>query len=788
MAELPSNRSRNRITRLVGRLRRRLEKRGDKFEKTWRVFQNLLRAWTAQAKVDSNLGGEENDGLATIGESGESHSQQSPEETNLETKNTVAEDVTKRGNEVGSAPAASVENKGVDIAGLESVCRLLNNIRLDPNGNQDDEQSLCDHIWGKLQDMMCVPEQLRTSRCVKADLDAMVEEFFGTMDSPDAPNQDLWTSATVFSLYLARKCLIVNRRENLEKSRKKMIDLVTSGRPEGVDPVRENRSKAFMSKLVRALFTVRSRDSFLKNKQAQVPTQSAACVEGKIKRNLFYGLSKAEGKPWVIPKAILSGGKIRVITLDSYENMTYARFNAYMFGRIRRQKWAIAGRSVQEWWDNQGGRLNDYSDVCSGDLQSATDTFNGALADICIEHVARLFGLSEGECEEMKSFTTRSSLKVADGDFRQQTRGQLMGSCLSFPILCLVSLTAWAVGTDFDIKTEKKQNNELLRALAKEPLGINGDDIVFGTEDGGAGWQRGVASIWGIVSPGKSLLSKWAFTVNSELWWREQPHWGEEFEHVGILRPSLLIGITDGRTAFAEESWEEYARSPLFESAALRKLIEKRLKTHLPPSMGGLGTSCRFVLDDVKEWWKNQKAGKVVVRPSAWWDEDKIQNLAEDKRTSCRYLVPNDKVEEVMKAIREPYVGLPEWTETGVQLADMDMPSDSVLRSLFEREVWKFREGLTALTVPSRVTSILDDWRLKPIKMDEDNKEDLSEFILQERLKRKKMEINYEKKRLPAWRTLLKRFWRSEAEKKLGLQVRQELAQMHASVRNGAEE
>jgi len=540
----------------------------------------------------------------------------------------------------------------------------------------------------------------------------MVEEFFGTMDQVQDEPQDELTSASVFSLYLARKCLIVNRRENLKKSLDKTIALLTSGRPEGVDVAMEDRTKAFMTKVVDALFTEKSARKFSKNKQAFVPTQSAACVEGKNKRNLFYGLSKAVGRPWVIPKAILSGGKIRVITLDSYENMEFAFCNKYMFGLISRQKWAIAGRSVQEWWDNQDGRLNDYSYVCSGDLQSATDTFNGALAEIVFRRLAELFGLSEDQVERMKKFTTKADLK--DGSrFFSQNRGQLMGSILSFPILCLVSLTAWAVGTGFDKKNQDKWGRRFLQELNQAPVGVNGDDIVFGTDDLGAGWAKGVAAIWGVVSPGKSLLSKWAFTVNSELWWREEAAWGSEFKHVGILRPSLLLAITDGRTAFAQESWEEYASSHLFDDTALRKLIQRRLKVHLPPSMGGIGTELAFVEEDVRGWWKNQRKPKALVRPG--WPEEKYRLAAEDKRTSSRYLVPKSQVEEVMKAIREPYQGLPEWTDVGTEMLDAEVPICSVLKDYFDREVWKMREGLVALTVPARV-SIATDLGIRPIK------------------------------------------------------------------------
>jgi hypothetical protein len=617
----------------------------------------------------------------------------------------------ERGNEAKSRfVAPGMEEK----TEWETLSQRLADIRSDPNGNQDEEQRICDVLWTKIQTMLGLTremEDLWTDRYEKSHLDLMVEDFFGTMASQDAPLQSREDSSAIFSLYLTRKCLIVNRRENLKKNLENTVATLMSGRPDDVNSELESRSKAFMQRLAEALFTYKGRDRFLRDKQAQVPTQRAACVEGKCKRDLFYASKQKATSSCVVPKAILSGGKIRVITLDSYKNMRYAMLNKFMLRQIRRQGWSIAGRSVQEWWDAGGNRLNDYSYVCSGDLKSATDNFNGALADIVIVHLADLFGFNETEVEEMRSFTTKALLK----GHGVQNRGQLMGSVLSFPILCLVSLTAWAIGTGFDKKNEDKEGKKLLQALEEEAVGINGDDIVFGTDDRGEGWQEGVAAVWGIVSPGKSLLSKWAFTVNSELWWRSEDAWSAEFEHVGLVRPSLLLAIADGRTAYADESWDEYASSKYYEDPVLTKLVESRLKPHLPPSMGGLGRDMRFVLEDVEAWWKRQLAPKKVIRPPSRWSEEMEELKREDARTSACYLVPNAKYNTIMKKIREPYVGLPEWTEEGKEFADLEVPPEGTLRDYFNREVWKIREGLSALTVPARV-ELDQDWLLRPIK------------------------------------------------------------------------
>jgi len=112
-------------------------------------------------------GGEEDGSVATPGDCSEKDGDQSTVETNHETKNTATGGVTKSGIDFTSRVEAAEE----EVREWESCARLLENIRQDPNGNQDDEQALCNHIWGKLQHMMGVPDNMRTEECVKSHLD-----------------------------------------------------------------------------------------------------------------------------------------------------------------------------------------------------------------------------------------------------------------------------------------------------------------------------------------------------------------------------------------------------------------------------------------------------------------------------------------------------------------------------------------------------------------------------------------------------------------------------------------
>jgi hypothetical protein len=125
----------------------------------------------------------------------------------------------------------------------------------------------------------------------------------------------------------------------------------------------------------------------------------------------------------------------------------------------------------------------------------------------------------------------------------QQTNGQLMGNILSFPILCLVNLSAWAHAeltseTQFGISTVK---NTIQRGLFRGyltldelnnlPVLINGDDILFQASPTLYDTWLSLLPQYGFKpSMGKNYYSDEFFTINSELYtaqgFQTRPWWG----------------------------------------------------------------------------------------------------------------------------------------------------------------------------------------------------------------------------------------------------------------------
>jgi len=93
----------------------------------------------------------------------------------------------------------------------------------------------------------------------------------------------------------------------------------------------------------------------------------------------------------------------------------------------------------------------------------------------------------------------------------QQANGQLMGSPLSFPLLCLINLIAYWSALEQYLGRPIK-----MRDL---PVLINGDDILFRANDGFyVIWKEKVAECGFKLSVGKNYIHKSLLTINSKMY------------------------------------------------------------------------------------------------------------------------------------------------------------------------------------------------------------------------------------------------------------------------------
>jgi len=114
--------------------------------------------------------------------------------------------------------------------------------------------------------------------------------------------------------------------------------------------------------------------------------------------------------------------------------------------------------------------------------------------------------------DALRSNLYEQTLVYPDGTEAEQANGQLMGSPLSFPILCAANLLGYVLAWE-------EYHGRPVGRLDKLPVLINGDDILFKANDRFYTiWQRIVKSIGFDLSVGKSYFDKRFCTVNSKLY------------------------------------------------------------------------------------------------------------------------------------------------------------------------------------------------------------------------------------------------------------------------------
>jgi hypothetical protein len=209
---------------------------------------------------------------------------------------------------------------------------------------------------------------------------------------------------------------------------------------------------------------------------------------------------------WALPtppgpcrvQAVDDGGKWRVVTVNGDEDLCLRPLHRLMYNHLSRQPWLLRGDAVSS-------RFKEFSSLdgevfVSGDYASATDSIP---LDIYHEMLKAVAMTSTEVPDSIWQFAVQNSVKsfvsANGGLLGVQGRGQLMGSYLSFPFLCLLNYLCFR----YSIKR-------------RVPLRINGDDIVFRcTEEEKERWVANVRRSGLVLSLGKTLVHPNYFTLNS---------------------------------------------------------------------------------------------------------------------------------------------------------------------------------------------------------------------------------------------------------------------------------
>nr|UJQ92920.1 MAG: putative RNA-dependent RNA polymerase [Narnaviridae sp.] len=157
--------------------------------------------------------------------------------------------------------------------------------------------------------------------------------------------------------------------------------------------------------------------------------------------------------------------------------------------------------------------------LVSGDYESATDNMHSDIMETAVDVLSRYLPEKYREWFRWEGGKHEIFYPKPSGlDPVIQSRGQLMGSLLSFPILCLANFTTYARSLKLS-----QQNLSLKEILEDSEINcyINGDDILF-TCNGKKDplyqlWKKNAHSIGLKLSVGKCYVSKEFGLINSQM-------------------------------------------------------------------------------------------------------------------------------------------------------------------------------------------------------------------------------------------------------------------------------
>jgi len=210
--------------------------------------------------------------------------------------------------------------------------------------------------------------------------------------------------------------------------------------------------------------------------------------------------------------------KARVITKNNWQCTILKPLQKMIHTRLRNiPMFELLGKPISTEIIDQIP-LFEGSKWVSGDYEAATDNLNADCTNACLRVIlANMTGVLSKSHGFMylaaRSLTNLSIFSEETGWFTQ-TNGQLMGSLLSFPILCLVNYAMWHY-TAWHVY--QKPPTGMMTSGKWDTVRVNGDDIAFpATPEFYESWKLNVSCTGLKPSLGKNYFSNRMVTLNSQ--------------------------------------------------------------------------------------------------------------------------------------------------------------------------------------------------------------------------------------------------------------------------------
>jgi len=338
--------------------------------------------------------------------------------------------------------------------------------------------------------------------------------------------------------------------------------------------------------------------------------------------NLYWDIyNKAlTEEPFVSPVGLSEPLKVRVISKGPPLLYTALKpLQKFLWKTLKRhQVFSLIGRYVLpddiQWCL---GDLEDGEVAVSGDYQASTDNLHSWVSETLLDQL--LICLGENATDEdlvlspkdffqsLRTLCLKALTKhtFSHNGLKPQKEGQLMGSIISFPFLCLAN--AALCRRSMEVSDRKVYNLYGSRCV---PLLVNGDDCLFKGRDGRIRqiWEA-MASHAGLSSSvGKTYFSRDFCTINSTIFEWSVTQWVErKYINLGLLhgqKRSVVSGSSSMNQPEAQLGVlaRELKRScpPRLWPSVKNRFISLNsiaLKTYqvpwfVPEWLGGLGLPC----------------------------------------------------------------------------------------------------------------------------------------------------------------------------------------------------
>lgn len=274
------------------------------------------------------------------------------------------------------------------------------------------------------------------------------------------------------------------------------------------------------------------------------PSLGSCVNSGRSKGGQLSALAEEGHEAWLeslyLPKGELKGelllvdssGKPRPLTKFECSSSVLRPLHGIIYDKISQCKWLLRGDvSTEKLWD-AGFRENGGS-LVSGDYVSASDNLPIEIAELILDFAWSKSKHVPAAIWRYAVAAQRPSLTYEDEDHLKSdfipTLGQMMGSYLCFPLLCLQNYLAfrWALACA-----------EL--NVDDVPVLINGDDILYQIQDVKffSIWVQKIMEVGFEVEQSKTSVSSLYGSINSTL-----VRWGggklrvRRTYRMGMLRP-----------------------------------------------------------------------------------------------------------------------------------------------------------------------------------------------------------------------------------------------------------